>query len=208
VQSLLRTISSACLKHIDLSYCQCNNDNFATNLAAVFLEKCPLQLETVNLSGCALTDLDCNILETFLSSCPLHQLTLSVNKLESKAGPSLARVVSSCQSLRVLNISGNPTFGNDGLGVLLPVIAQLQVLDVSSCGIVSPLPDDIAHLYPLSHVHSVNLHHLLLSGNRLYGSDRDIMATAWRALWTKKCKASCCLNNDAHFTLSVTQTHR
>ena len=111
--------------------------------------------------------------------------------------------MNSCQSLKVLSIAGNPGFGNDGLRMLLPVAAQLQVLDVSACGIVSPLPDDVARLHPLSHIHSVNLHHLLLSGNRLHESDRDIMTKSWQALWNNKAK--CCLSNNAHFTLASTE---
>ena len=87
-------------------------------------------------------------------------------------------------NIKHLNLSGNKRLTNDSLLHVLAQMTSLQFLDLTSCGLTSPLPTSLGNLH---YSFPGNLKFLNLSNNFL--EDDDIIGTLanlWNSRWQEK----------------------
>ncbi|EDO37053.1 predicted protein [Nematostella vectensis] len=114
----------------------------------------------------------------------LLKLDLSANDIGDDSALSLVTLIQESALLKILNLSGNPSLGNTTLHAILNTLmdtplSQLGTLDLSSCGVRSPLPPELPTVLRDVRNAGCSLNLLDLSGNALLLDDRKAMTEAW-----------------------------
>ena len=115
-------------------------------------------------------------------NCCLQKLTCQNCFLKDTDLAVLAEVPSlrSNRSLKHLSLSGNIHVTGESLLKFLDVPSNLQYLDLSSCGICSPIPEGLTNRQV---GFSRHLKYLNLSHNSFNEQDMQTLLRLWRLTW-------------------------